>query len=70
MKRAKEFTVTIGRTMSLAPYESLRIEVTETYEGTGDPEARDKAVERLSKRLINLCALESKRHMRTVKEDR
>lgn len=68
MKAAESFTITIGRTMSLAPYESLRIEVTETYGPSKDPEARDKAVAQLSKRIVNISALEAKRHMRTVKE--
>ncbi len=65
--KLKETTITVGRTVSLAPYETLRIDVQETYTDVSKEE-REKLVERLSKRVLNSVALESRRHKAQIKE--
>ena len=65
--KLKETTITVGRTVSLAPYEILRIDVQETYTDVSKEE-REKLVERLSKRVLNSVALESRRHKAQIKE--
>lgn len=61
--------VTVGRTISLAPFESLKIEISETYDNPEqDPVDRDRLATRLSKRMFEIEVLERKRYARLVKK--